>query len=73
MEISLAESTALSAKSEREYLTLRDSVKHMVEGWKADVEKLKDDMEQKEREWKAEAELMGKKYQTLCKLVEDSR
>jgi hypothetical protein len=73
MEMSLAESTALSAKSEREYITLRDSVKHMVEGWKEDVERLKEDMSRKEQEWKDESELMGKKYQDLRKLVEESR
>ncbi|KAF8507980.1 hypothetical protein BU17DRAFT_56957 [Hysterangium stoloniferum] len=73
MELTLAESTALSAKSEREYITLRDSIKHMTEGWKADMAKLREDMNKKEKEWKNEAEAVGKKYKDLCKLVEEDR
>lgn len=73
MELTLAESTALSAKSEREYITLRDSMKHMVDGWKADVERLREDMGRKEREWKEEAAAMAKKYEALCQLVEEGR
>lgn len=34
MESSLAEATALSQKSEREYITLRDSIKGLVESFK---------------------------------------
>ena len=71
--MNLAESTALSAKSEREYITLRDSMKHMVQGWKADVERLKEEMARKERDWKNEAEQLGKKYQDLYKLVQEER
>jgi len=73
MELTLAESTALSTKSEREYITLRDSIKHMTEGWKADMAKLREDMNKKEKEWKNEAEAVGKKYKDLCKLVEEDR
>ncbi|KAF8575207.1 hypothetical protein K439DRAFT_1420042 [Ramaria rubella] len=73
MEMTLAESTALSAKSEREYLTLRDSLKHMVDGWKTDMERLKEDMNRRERQWKDEADQMSKKYQDLCKQVEEER
>jgi hypothetical protein len=73
MELTLAESTALSAKSEREYITLRDSIKHMTEGWKLDMAKLREEMNKKEKEWKDEAEAVGKNYQNLCKLVEEDR
>ena len=73
MEVNLAESTALSVKSEREYITLRDSMKHMVEGWKADVERLKEEMAKKERDWRKEAEQLGKKYQDFYKVVQDEK
>ena len=71
--MTLAESTALSAKSEREYLTLRDSMKHMIEGWKADVQRLKEEMARKEETWKVEAEELEKKYQDLYKFVQEER
>jgi predicted nucleic acid-binding Zn-ribbon protein len=73
MEANLAESTALSAKSEREYITLRDSMKHMVDGWKADVERLKEEMSRKEQDWKKEAEQLGKKYEDLQKFIQAER
>lgn len=73
MEMALAESTALSAKSEREYITLRDSMKHMVDGWKADVERLKEEMARKEQGWKREAEQLGNKYQDVYKFVQEER
>lgn len=71
--MTLAESTALSAKSEREYLTLRDSMKHMIDGWKADVQRLKEEMARKEETWKVEAEELEKKYQDLYKFVQEER
>lgn len=52
MEGALSESTALSQKSEREYLTLRDSIRGMTEGWKADVGALREEL--KSREEKAD-------------------
>src|SRR5882762_3891669 len=48
MEAALSESTALSQKSEREYITLRDSLKSMTESWKQDIERLRDEMRKKE-------------------------
>ncbi|EIW75081.1 hypothetical protein CONPUDRAFT_132015 [Coniophora puteana RWD-64-598 SS2] len=65
MEASLAESTALSQKSEREYVTLRDSIKSMAEGWKVDTERLREEMRRREDMLKKEAEMMGQKYQRL--------
>ncbi len=44
MESSLAEATALSQKSEREYITLRDSIKGLVESFKTDAERLREEM-----------------------------
>ncbi|TFL04620.1 hypothetical protein BDV98DRAFT_562559 [Pterulicium gracile] len=50
MEGALSESTALSQKSEREYLTLRDSIRGMTEGWKADVGALREELKLREEE-----------------------
>lgn len=70
METALAESTALSSKSEREYITLRDSLKGMKSAWRADVEGIREDMRKREERWRGEAETMGKKY---VKLMEESK
>ena len=48
METQVQQSTAVSTKCEREYLTLRDSIKHLSEGWKTDVDKLKKEMNERE-------------------------
>ncbi|KAJ3511614.1 hypothetical protein NLJ89_g4000 [Agrocybe chaxingu] len=60
MESALAESTALSSKSEREYITLRDSLKSMTESWKSDTERLRDEMRKREEKVRAEAEKVKK-------------
>ena len=73
MEVTVAESTALSAKSEREYLTLRDSLRHLTESWKTDLAKVKEDLGRREVELQKEAEAMAKKYADLCKVVEEER
>lgn len=65
MEHALTESTALSQKSEREYITLRESLKSMTESWKHDADRLRDEMTKREDKLKAEAEAMGKKYKKL--------
>ncbi|KZP24476.1 hypothetical protein FIBSPDRAFT_857165 [Athelia psychrophila] len=65
MEGTLVESTALSQKSEREYITLRDSLKKMAEDWKADAERLRTEMTKRENKLKDEAQSMGKKYRLL--------
>lgn len=70
MEAALAESTALSSKSEREYITLRDSLKGMKSAWRADVDNLREDMRKREERWRGEVETTGKKY---AKLVEESK
>lgn len=66
MEAALAESTALSQKSEREYITLRDSIKSMTESWKHETDRLKDEMRKREDRVKKEAETIGKKYKQLA-------
>ncbi|KAH7890888.1 hypothetical protein F5I97DRAFT_1839663 [Phlebopus sp. FC_14] len=66
MEAALAESTTLSQKSEREYITLRDSIKSMTESWKHDTDRLRDEMRKREDKLKKEAESVGKKYKLLA-------
>ena len=65
MEAALAESTTLSQKSEREYITLRDSIKGMTESWKHETDRLRDEMRKREDKVKKEAETVGKKYKQL--------
>jgi len=65
MESALTESTALSQRSEREYITLRDSVKHLTESWKHDIDRLKDDMKKREDKVKSEGERLGTMYKDL--------
>lgn len=69
MKVALTESTALSQKSEREYLTLRDSIKGLVESWKTDTDRLRDEMRKREEKVKSEAEAVGKKYRLLLEAV----
>ena len=70
MEAALTESTALSSKSEREYITLRDTLKGMKATWRNDVESLREDMRKREERLRCEAETAGKKY---AKLLEESK
>ena len=65
MESALTESTALSQRSEREYITLRDSVKHLTDSWKHDIDRLKDEMKKREDKVKSEGERLGKMYKDL--------
>lgn len=73
MEITLAESTALSQRSEREYITLRESISDLIEGWKNDTDKLREEMRKREDRWKNEAEVMGRKYKKLVEEVQKER
>ena len=70
METALAESTALSSKSEREYITLRDSIKSMTESWKTDTDRLREEIKRREEKWKVEEQSMGKKYRLLVEEVQ---
>lgn len=69
METALTESTALSSKSEREYITLRDSMKGLIEAWKHDTDRLRDEMNRRDAKWKGEAEKVGKQYRELVEQV----
>lgn len=73
MESQLAEQTAISAKSEREYITLRESLKHLTEGWKADLSRIKEDTQRKEKALRLETQKMAKKYEELVKATEEER
>jgi uncharacterized protein YoxC len=68
MEAALTESTALSQKSEREYVTLRESLKGMAESWKSDAESIRMEMQKREDKVRKESEEIGTKY---TKLLED--
>lgn len=68
MEAALTESQARSQKCEREYITLRDSLKGLVESFKTDHESLREEMRKREEKMRKEAEDVRKKY---LKLVED--
>lgn len=72
MEAALAESSALSQKSEREYLTLRDSIKGLVEGFKGDAERLRAETTKREERWRGEAEGVGKKYKRLVEEIKSA-
>ncbi|KAJ6581681.1 hypothetical protein B0H19DRAFT_515910 [Mycena capillaripes] len=72
METALVESTALSQKSEREYITLRDSLKGLVEGFKSDTERLREEMTKREDKWRKEAETVGKKYRLLLEEIKNA-
>ncbi|KAJ7622940.1 hypothetical protein DFH06DRAFT_1059603 [Mycena polygramma] len=69
MEAALAESTALSQKAEREYITLRDSIKGLVEGFKRDGDRLREEMTRREERWRGEAEGVGRKYRLLLEEI----
>ncbi|KAF8347983.1 hypothetical protein F5887DRAFT_955095 [Amanita rubescens] len=69
MEVALNESTALSQKCEREYITLRDSIKGLVESFKKDTDRLRDEMRRREEAWRGEAESAGKKYKLLVEKI----
>ncbi|KDQ61474.1 hypothetical protein JAAARDRAFT_511498 [Jaapia argillacea MUCL 33604] len=73
MESALTESTALSQKSQREYITLRDSIRGMVDGWKSDMEGLREEMRRREEKSRKEAEDVGKKYRLLLDDVKASQ
>lgn len=73
MEAQLLQSTALSQKSEREYITLRDALKQLSESWKLDLERIKKEMKEREEKVRKEEEEMGEKYRKLVEEVEEER
>lgn len=73
MESSLVESTARTQKSEREYITLRDSLKGLTESFKADQAALREEMRKREERLKKEAEEVKRKYAKLVEVVQKER
>lgn len=73
MESALAESTALSQKSEREYITLRDSIKSMSETWKQDMDRLREEMRKREDKLQEEGKRLGKMYANLVKEIKNTQ
>lgn len=73
MESALTESQARSQKSEREYITLRESMKGLVESFKRDTDGLREEMRRREDKVRTEAEEMGKKYVKLVEQVKKQR
>lgn len=73
MESSLTESTARTQKAEREYATLRDSMKDLVRSFETDAANLRDEVKRREDKLKVDAEEMGKKYKLLLEQVQKER
>lgn len=70
LESQLTESSTLSKKSENEYIVLRESIKGLVDGFKYDINRLKDEMRKREEKLKGEVDGVGAKYK---KLLEEQR
>ena len=70
MDSQLAEATSISQRSEREYITLRDSVKGLSEQWAQDISTLKVDFQKREKDWQKQMEDAALKYKSLMKLVQ---
>jgi len=73
METALAQASLLSQKSEREYVTLKDSIKGMTEGWQREVKMLREEVKRKEDEWGKEREEVALKYKSLLKLQQATK
>ena len=73
IESSLAESSARSQKAEREYVTLRDSIKGLVESFKQDQNSLREEMKKREDRIRKEADEVKQKYLKLVDEVNKQR
>lgn len=73
MEAQASQSSAISQKSEREVVTLRESMKHLSVGWKQELESLKSDMTKREEKCRKECEEIGQKYGILVAQVKKER
>lgn len=69
MEITLAEAKTVAQRSEREYVQLRDAMTHLREGWRAEVEGLREEMKAS----RAEAQDAANRQKALLKLLEEQR
>ena len=72
-EAALAESQARAQKCEREYVTLRDSLKGLVASFKTDHDGLREEMRRREEKMRKEAEEVRKKYLNLIDEVKKER
>jgi hypothetical protein len=69
METTLAEAKTVAQRSEREYVQLRDAMTHMREGWRTEVESLREAMKSS----KTEAQEAADRQKALLKLLEEQR
>lgn len=67
------EAVTQSQKAQREYVTLRDSITGMTQGWKNEVKELKDEMRKRDEAWREEVKEVTVKYTSLVKLVKATR
>lgn len=73
MESTVSEATTTSQKAEREYITLKDSVQGMLEGWQKEVKTIREAMKTKDEEWASEREKLALKYKSVLKLQQASK
>ncbi|KAG9099275.1 hypothetical protein FS749_001692 [Ceratobasidium sp. UAMH 11750] len=69
METTLAEAKAVAQRSEREYVQLRDAMTSLREGWRTEVESLREQMKGS----RTDAQEAVAKQKTLVKLLEEQR
>jgi hypothetical protein len=69
MQTTLSQAKAVAQRSEREYVQLRDTLSTMREGWRKEVEGLRDQM----RGSQNEAQEALSKQAILLKLLEDQK
>jgi len=73
MEAHVSQANAISQKSEREVVTLRESMKHLSVGWRQELDSLKSDMTKREERCRKECEEVGQKYRGLVEQVKKER
>jgi hypothetical protein len=69
MQTTLAQAKAVAQRSEREYVQLRDTLASMRDGWRKEVEGLREQM----RGSQSEAQEAVSRQQVLLKLLEEQR
>jgi chromosome segregation ATPase len=75
-EGALAEASALSQRRDREYTVIRDSVRGLTDGFKADHAALREEMRTREERVRKEADELGRRYRALLeetRAAEDAR
>lgn len=69
METTLSEAKAVAQRSEREYVQLRDTLSSMRDGWRKEVETLREQM----RGSQSEAQEAVSRQKVLLNLLEEQR